>query len=118
MKSARLTPEQVRGVADVLGLNDEKWADVFGEIAVIVDRSNAAYGDAFGASARFLELLWPQGVEPCHYANVLAVIRIFDKLMRIAHCRDAFGESPARDVAGYGGLLYALHIDADSVEER
>lgn len=38
---------------------------------------------------------------PCH---VLITVRIFDKLKRIATDRDALGESPYRDIAGYGIL--------------
>jgi hypothetical protein len=39
---------------------------------------------------------------------MLAVIRIIDKLFRISHKKNAFGESPFLDIAGYG-LLGAVH---------
>ena len=35
---------------------------------------------------------------------MLAVVRIVDKLFRIATDKDAFGESPFKDIAGYGIL--------------
>lgn len=39
--------------------------------------------------------------------DMLAVVHNVDKLFRIAHSKHAFGESPYRDIAGYG-LLGAL----------
>ena len=35
---------------------------------------------------------------------MLAMTRIIDKLFRIATHKDAFGESPFKDIAGYGIL--------------
>jgi hypothetical protein len=35
---------------------------------------------------------------------MLAITRILDKLFRIATRKDAFGESPFKDIAGYGIL--------------
>ena len=35
---------------------------------------------------------------------MLAITRIVDKLFRIATKKDAFGESPFKDIAGYGIL--------------
>jgi hypothetical protein len=40
---------------------------------------------------------------------MLCVVRIFDKLKRIATNKDAFGESPYGDIIGYG--LLGLHKD-------
>jgi hypothetical protein len=118
MKELRLTEEQRTTIATALELYNPDWGEIFGEVAVVVDRSNKAYGDAFHMSAAFLKLLWPEGVPPEQYADMLAIIRIFDKLMRIASSRGAFGESPARDIAGYGGLLYREHLMSDRVGER
>lgn len=118
MKEARPSAGQIEAIAKTLSLHNPEWAEIFGEVAVVVDQSNKAYGDSFRRSSDFLKLLWPDGVPPEQYADMLAIIRIFDKLMRIASSRGAFGESPARDIAGYGGLLYREHIAADRVEER
>lgn len=35
---------------------------------------------------------------------MLCIVRIFDKLMRIANKKDAFAESPYADLAGYALL--------------
>jgi len=118
VKEARLTSEQIATIAEPLKLHHPEWADIFGEIAVVVDRSNKAYGDSFRLSAEFLKILWPDGVPSESYADMLAIIRVFDKMKRIATMKDAFGESPARDIAGYGGLLYREHIASEKVGER
>jgi hypothetical protein len=74
------------------------------EIGKMVDKKNAAYGDAFNGSGRILKELYPKGISPNQYDDVLAMIRIIDKLFRIATDKDAFGESPWQNIAGYGIL--------------
>jgi hypothetical protein len=46
------------------------------------------------------------------YPTFLAVTRVIDKLFRVATKKDAFGESPWRDIAGYA----LLGIAADEKE--
>ena len=77
------------------------------EIGKVVDEKNEAYGDSFATSGEFLELLWPYGIPPEDYDDALALVRIFDKCKRIATRKDAFNESPYKDIAGYG-LLGAM----------
>lgn len=77
------------------------------EIGKLVDEKNAAYGDAFNKSADFLKLLYPIGVQPDEYGDMLALVRVFDKQVRIATANDSMGESPWNDIAGYG-LLKAV----------
>lgn len=74
------------------------------EIGALVTQKNAAYGDAVARTGEFLRLLFPDGIRPEQYADALCLVRIFDKQMRIANKKDAFGESPYRDIAGYGIL--------------
>jgi len=68
------------------------------------DEKNQKYGDAFHKCGDFLRLLYPDGVRPEQYQDMLAVVRIFDKQMRIATDKDALGEDPFADIAGYGLL--------------
>jgi len=74
------------------------------EIGKLVDEKNTAYGSAFEKSEEILKVLYPDGIEPNQYKDMLAVTRIVDKLFRIATKKDAFGESPFKDIAGYGIL--------------
>jgi hypothetical protein len=79
------------------------------QVGKLVDEKNAAYGDSFAKCGEFLKLLYPNGIQPHQYTDALCLVRIFDKQMRIATRKDAFGESPYRDIAGYG--LLGLVID-------
>lgn len=76
-------------------------------IGRLVDEKNSAYGDSFGRSGEILRVLFPDGVQPEQYDDFLAVTRVIDKLFRIATDRDALGESPWQDIAGYGLLGWA-----------
>lgn len=81
-----------------------KYQDLANRIGQLVDEKNAAYGNSFGEAEDFLKILYPDGVPPEKYADMLCVVRIFDKLKRIATKKDAFGESPYGDIAGYALL--------------
>lgn len=81
-----------------------KYEEIAIKIGQLVDEKNATYGDAFNKSGEFLKLLYPNGVKPEQYSDMLALVRIFDKQMRIATAKDALGENPFKDIAGYGIL--------------
>lgn len=74
------------------------------KIGEMVEEKQAAYGDSFGKAGNILRELYPDGIRPEQYDDALCVVRIVDKLFRVATDRDAFGESPYRDIAGYGIL--------------
>ena len=74
------------------------------EIGKLVDEKNAAYGSSFSEAHKVLSVLYPNGIKPEQYTDALAIIRVVDKLFRIATKKDAFGESPWKDIAGYAIL--------------
>jgi hypothetical protein len=74
------------------------------EIGSLVDEKNAAYGSSFAESHKILSVLYPDGIQPEQYTDALAIIRVIDKLFRIANKKDAFGESPWKVIAGYAIL--------------
>lgn len=74
------------------------------EIGELVDQKNNAYGDSFRKSGDILRILYPKGIEPSQYDDMLAIIRIIDKMFRISTDKDAFGENPWVDIVGYGIL--------------
>jgi hypothetical protein len=78
-------------------------------IGELVQEKNTAYGSSFAVAGNFLRLLFPAGVPPDRFDDALLMVRIFDKQMRIATDKDAFGESPYADIAGYGILGVQLH---------
>lgn len=71
------------------------------EVAHLVDQKRAAYGDSFGRAGEVMRILYPSGISHEQMDDALAVVRVVDKLFRIATDRDALGKSPWRDVAGY-----------------
>ena len=81
------------------------------EIGELVESKQASYGDAFGRAGAVLRQLYPDGIHPDQYDDMLAVTRIVDKLFRIATDRDALGESPFRDICGYG-LLGTARVES------
>jgi len=77
------------------------------ELGRLVNEKQAAYGDSHGRAGEVLRVLYPDGVSPDQYGDLLTVARVIDKLFRVATDRDALGESPWQDVAGYGLLGWA-----------
>lgn len=81
------------------------------EIGALVEEKQQSYGDSFNRSGVVMSLLYPQGISVAQMDDALCVVRIVDKLFRIANQPQAFGESPYRDIAGYG-LLGAARAEA------
>lgn len=80
------------------------YAALGAEIGRLVETKQAAYGDSFGKAGDVLRIFYPTGVPPEKFDDMLALVRLIDKQFRIATKRDAFGESPWRDIAGYALL--------------
>lgn len=93
-----------------------KYIDVAQQLGQLVSEKQEAYGDSFSKSENILKILYPDGIAPENYRDLLTVTRIIDKLFRIATRKDAFGESPYRDIAGYG--LLGLIADSDQQSEE
>jgi len=73
-------------------------------IGKLVQDKNKAYGDSFGRACEILKVLYPAGINPEQYRDALAITRVIDKLFRLANKKDAFGESPWKDICGYAML--------------
>ena len=71
-----------------------KFEKIATEIGKLVEEKNIAYGSSFLKSEKILKILYPDGIKPEQYKDMLAITRIVDKLFRIATKKDAFGESP------------------------
>lgn len=100
------TPEAIVCAACV-DLRPRRYAELGRAIGELVEKKQAAYGDSFGKSGQVLRLLYPDGIPLEKLDDALVVVRILDKLFRIATDRDALGESPFRDIAGYALLAVA-----------
>ena len=89
-----------------------KYKELAEQIGNLVEEKNAAYGNSFDQAGDFLRLLYPNGIPPESYGDMLCVVRIFDKLKRIATNKDAFGEDPKSDLLGLAIRL--IEIDNPS----
>lgn len=83
----------------------------------LIEEKQAAYGDSFGKAGDVMRILYPLGIPPQKLDDALVVVRVLDKLFRIATDRDALGESPWQDIAGYG-LLAAARVERNRAVSR
>ena len=81
--------------------NFEKIGEKVGKL---VQEKQEAYGDSFGRSGECLRQMFPYGIKVDQYDDVLTIVRILDKLFRIANNPNAFDENPYQDIVGYGML--------------
>ena len=92
-------------------MDKKKYENIGAEVGSLVDEKNAAYGSSFAECHKILSVLYPNGIKPEQYTDALAIIRVIDKLFRIANKKDAFGESPWKDIAGYA--LLGIYNDSN-----
>ena len=78
--------------------------EISNELGSLLEEKNRSYGSAFSKSSEVLKILYPNGIEPDQYTDLLLTTRILDKLFRIATDKSAFNEEPWKDIAGYGIL--------------
>jgi selenophosphate synthase len=88
----------------------QTYRDLGTNIGRLVEEKDQAYGSSFQRSQEILKILYPEGVQPDQYCDMLAMTRVIDKLFRIANRKEAFGESPWQDIAGYGILGVANEV--------
>lgn len=85
-------------------MSGRTYEEIAVKLGQLVDEKQKAYGDSFGKAGEIMEILYPNGIKPEQYKDSLAVIRIIDKLFRIANQKEYAGENPFQDIAGYGLL--------------
>lgn len=95
-----------------------KYQEKAKEVALLVEKKQEAYGDSFGKSGEVLKILYPNGIKVEQYQDMLTVVRILDKMFRIATDKDAFGESPYKDILGYSLLAVAKEVKKEAPEVK
>jgi hypothetical protein len=88
------------------------------EMAKLVTFKQRAYGNSAKRAAEVFKIFYPDGIRPDQYGDVLLMVRIIDKLSRVSQRKedgkDLGGESPFRDITGYGLLGIAKdEVDPD-----
>ncbi len=84
--------------------NTNRFAKEAKRVAIIVNEKNLQYGNSFEKSGEILKILYPTGIGLEHYDEMLTVIRIIDKLFRIATGHSSDNEDPWQDICGYALL--------------
>lgn len=96
-------PARQVALADIEGkISDYERAGA--AIGKMLNEKQAAYGDSFGKAGGIVKILYPDGIPPSKLDDALTMIRVIDKMFRIATDRDALGEDPWKDIAGYSIL--------------
>jgi hypothetical protein len=96
--------------------NTNLYSYIGSSIGSLVKEKNEAYGDSFHKCQEVMKVLYPDGVQPDQYLDMLAMVRVIDKLFRVATKKDAFGESPWKDIAGYSILGIANDMEQKEKE--
>ena len=91
---------------------NNKFEEIGAEVGKLVSDKRLAYGDSFGRSGECLRQMFPEGIVPSQYDDLLTIARILDKLFRIANNPTAFNENPYQDIVGYGLLGMNRHKKA------
>jgi len=86
-----------------------KFSEIGEEVGKLVHDKRLAYGDSFSRSGECLRQMFPEGIKPEQYDDLLTITRIIDKLFRLANDPSAFDENPYRDIVGYGILGMDRH---------
>jgi len=75
------------------------------EIGRLLQYKNSAYGDSFAKIPELLKIIYPYDIREEDYENVAIIVRVLDKINRIAANNDPQGETPWMDIAGYAMLM-------------
>jgi len=84
------------------------------EVGALCARKRSAYGNSVERAERILAILYPNGVPREAVGDMLLVVRVLDKLSRIATDPTALDEDPWQDIAGYA----LLALDARRAERE
>ena len=85
------------------------YKEIAAGVAKLVEEKQQAYGNAFEKITAILKVLYPYGIVPDEYQNLGLVIRILDKIARIAEHNgdDLMQEDSWKDICGYTLLAMA-----------
>lgn len=86
----------------------EDWLKLAEEVGEIVAKKNAAYGDSVRRAAIIMQTLYPQGILFDQIPSALLIVRMLDKMSRIANDPTFGGEDPPCDLGGYSLLMMEL----------
>lgn len=83
------------------------------DIGKLVTEKNTSYGDSFKNSGEIFKFLFPDGIPPEKYTIALALVRILDKVFRLATNPNYNNENCWQDIAGYAILMLGYEKGKD-----
>ena len=83
-------------------------------IGELVAKKQEEYGDSFHQCGKILKILYPNGISPDQYIDALGIVRVIDKLFRVANGKKG-NENPWMDISGYG-LLGTINEEEEKYE--
>ncbi len=86
------------------------------ELGELLIEKNAAYGNAYVGIGAVLKILYPKRITPDQYCDIPAIVRILDKMFRIATGRSDDVENWG-DVSGHALLMEMLKKYKENNEE-
>ena len=96
-----------------------KIKKIAADISQLVEEKQDAYGNAFERTAEILSILYPNGIDVEQLHDAALLVRVLDKICRIAHNNETMGESPWRDICGYSLLaLQRTEAGLDAAEPK
>lgn len=103
--------EELACYKEIFDIPDSIYHIEANKISDLIVEKQEAYGNAFGKSGDIIKILYPNGIPLSKINDALTVIRMLDKLFRIATNKDALGEDPFKDIAGYALLAVVRNND-------
>lgn len=94
------------------------YAEIGKEIGELVQDRNKNYGNSFQQSGDIMRILFPNGIPPEKYTVVLALVRIIDKIFRLATNPNYNGENCWQDMAGYCILMLGHERNQKGVDTQ
>ena len=101
-------------------MTTKSFTELANNIGKLVEEKNKAYGSAFDRAGDFLKVLYPDGIKPDQYKDMLCIVRVFDKLMRIATSYEGTEEKKIdaySDLMGYGLLGLRASLEEQSKDK-
>jgi hypothetical protein len=86
-------------------MKEKQFVAIATEIGELVSERNINYGDSFKNSGEILKFLFPNGIPQDKYTVCLALVRILDKIFRLATNPTYNNENCWKDIAGYCILM-------------
>lgn len=86
--------------------------------SLLVDKDKK-YGDAYTKVEQIMEIIYPNGIPIGHYKYALTLVRMLDKVCRVANKVniDDDDEDPMRDIAGYA-LKFLANRDYEKLKDN